>query len=589
MFAKDRRSALLPLTALLLLLASACASPYRRVALGSTAAAVGTDGSAQGIPVAASADRFQIDFHITTAEATQLRVVVRCPGATHEDIVGESMASYRERRLQELQSQQARQEQDRARALGTANAALAGVAQVNTPVVQATAELEVEAEIEKAPAPVVELGPYDRGAQSIHQSVILPGGDKGACTMSLLSLEKGSALVGVSGYMEVTHLIDRAQARARKAKQETELGLRFRTTMQAELVARGADPELRSRQRAAEMEKQRLALEAKKAKAREDARVARVALEARLELERAEREKRRRASVTSGAGDRDRQVVTTQVDVQVKVQADAEIEQRPRVAVVVEPPAVDTAYLHEQERLRVDLLLRSRIAKLCVASGADVYYRARLRQAAFDREQRKQRESEQRAQAALQLEIDLQTQRQEQLVVDLGTRETVVAWLLASGADPEYRRKQNEADLRSFEERNREAYYAAQRDASAELAMESDGEFGQTVAVNYDPATSHPQTSVAAVAKPAPPAEVQPPRPDSQSSWIAGFYQWQAGAWIWVPGTWTTPPVQDAVWVPTVEINLGGQLIRRPGAWRTQAGKRVHSPRPKATVRDHRN
>lgn len=559
---------------------AACSSPYRSVSLGTTTATIGADTQGQGVVVEASRDRYRIDFHVTTREATELAVRVRCPGGEVETIVGESMASYRARRLPELRHQAQRREQNRARAVSSIGAAISSTAIVDTPVVRAQANVQAEASVQAQaePAPI-ELGPHDRGAQSIHRTIAIAGGSAGQCQMQLLPLASAPALRGVTGYMEVTHLIDEAMQQRRAKQAERQIALKHRAIIQADLVARGADPQLRQRLALAKQERQQAeeavrAQERRHAQAARDAeRAAKRAREHALRLE----ANQRRAEKERLAATRRRAEVPAPV---VKSQPPPPVLRPAPAPVVV---VVDPRVIREQQEYAAAILLRRRLVGEYVAGGADPYFRAKQRQARFNRQQQAALDADLALQVTIKAQRERTRRHQEELIADLATRETLVAWLIARGADPEYRRKQNEADLLSFEERSRRARLDAQHQASLRLAESS---YQHEVS-----GSGSVSVGLGTIPKPATPTEVRPPQPSSQSSWIAGFHQWQRGAWIWVPGVWSTPPVQDAVWVPSVEIHLGGQLIIRPGSWRTRAGKRVGghpSPRQAPKVRDHR-
>ncbi len=155
--------------------------------------------------------------------------------------------------------------------------------------------------------------------------------------------------------------------------------------------------------------------------------------------------------------------------------------------------------------------------------------------------------------------------------------------MVANGADPEFRRKQNEADLASFEVRSRALQDQRRRDA-----VLAQGTAGGTIDASVSVVSTTPPPT-----RPAPIREVRTPQPTPEAIWIDGFYEWAGGEWVWLAGTWSQPPVQDAIWIPTVEVNLGGRTVIRPGSWRTYAGIRVQGGTPREQprnprVRDHR-
>jgi hypothetical protein len=168
---------------------------------------------------------------------------------------------------------------------------------------------------------------------------------------------------------------------------------------------------------------------------------------------------------------------------------------------------------------------------------------------------------------------------------DLHTRTSIVATLIARGADPEYRRKQDEADLRAYEGRVRDAQLATLKASNAAARVDA-----QTTSAGISTVGSFVVTTqVSRPPVPAAPTSSRPQRPSSNASWIAGFHEWKAGAWVWVPGTWSIPPVQDAIWVPAVEINIGGSVVIQPGSWRNRRGQRVKRSSSRRNSHDHRS
>jgi hypothetical protein len=248
------------------------------------------------------------------------------------------------------------------------------------------------------------------------------------------------------------------------------------------------------------------------------------------------------------------------------------------VAVVASVPS------HSAElalRSRAALQTRGRLQSWCIGNGADPYYRARQRQAKFDR---LQAEEQARAEAA-QVEIARREHERKkfelQLGYDLRTRTALVATLLGNGADPEYRRKRDEADLRAFEVRALDARYAKISAGNTEpvnVQVEGESRVGTLVV----------STQVSRPPVPSAPSIPRPVQPAANATWIAGFYEWRASAWVWVPGLWSVPPAQGAVWVPAVEIELGGNIVLQPGSWRDRSGGRVRRSPTKVNPHDHR-
>ena len=234
-----------------------------------------------------------------------------------------------------------------------------------------------------------------------------------------------------------------------------------------------------------------------------------------------------------------------------------------------------------QVQLAAALKTRQRLVAWCLGNGADPYYRARLRQAAYDERQAEDLARARKLAARKESEKRRRLVLEAQLGNDLRTRTELVASFIAAGADPEYRRKKNEAELLAYEERVRQSRYAQIRKEpqSPEVSIAAPSTTEGAVVV---------RASAVRPARPAAPKETRPVRPSAESSWIPGFHEWRGSAWVWIPGVWSTPPVADAIWVPSIEIELGGKIVIQPGSWRTRSGHRVRKRKQKGRVHDHR-
>ena len=155
---------------------------------------------------------------------------------------------------------------------------------------------------------------------------------------------------------------------------------------------------------------------------------------------------------------------------------------------------------------------------------------------------------------------------------------TVRADLIAGGADPDFQRKQNEAELREFEDRTT-------RHRDEQLELEAD------LAARYDAALSvRADVKLQLVAggavdrppRPAPPHEQPPSAPFTGAVWVSGQYMWSGFSWEWQTGYWAQPPTSTAVWVAPVEILVHGAAVVRPGGW---VDKKT---RKRVKRRDHR-
>ena len=385
------------------------------------------------------------------------------------------------------------------------------------------------------------LPAWDVGAQRLRHTVRIPGAAGGVCTLRVWPHDEAQSVAGVQGQFTVTRLVDKAQEKARVKHQRNlvaeQKALVLRGELKAKLVAGGADPQYR--------EKTRRAREARELEEKRQ-------LEIKIQIER--EENLRRNIVV-----RKREAARLKAE-RAKRQASA----RRKARVPYREPEfsaeamVELGREHTMRQSATDAALktRSRVVAWCLRGGADPYHRARMRQAEFNRRQAQEREQREREAASVRARQEKQLTLDKELTLDLHTRQRLSAWLIASGADPEYRRKQEEAGFREFEARARASRAAQVR------------------------ATAPPRELVVSVeapsaAKPAPPQELRPARPSSESQWIPGFYQWRAGAWLWVAGVWSTPPAANAIWIPSAEIVLGGTLVIQPGSWRTRSGRRV--------------
>ncbi len=551
----------------------ACAPRFRQEAMGTGTVVVGSDALAAGggVAVDASPDDIEVAYRIILPRALLLQYAIDCPDESRTGTLGETQEDYSTRRLAELEAERQREVQTKASVVGAVVGRVEGSAAVQTP--NASAEVDVAADgaavgqsIGEQTTPAVQLSPFDTGARTLGDSVRVRGGGSGTCAMRLWSELPGQDLTGVVASYEVFRVVDKRRVAADARRQRKTIALKLRTRVSASLEASGADPAYRAKVARAKAEKAAAA----RAAALEVERVAR-AREARLRAE---------ASVEVAVTPPEAPVVVTPPAVTVVVTP-------PAVAVVVPPPAVDaeaaaaaTLAAEEAQRTRLayDVAIRTRGQLLAwlIANGADPYYRARLRQERFNkREAEKQRRIDAKREAAHRAEISLR--------FSLQTRETLVAWLVANGADPDYRRKQDEADLAAFTARSK-----ATRDKSRRAAIQAQGTVGISIDSSASVVSSTPPT-----ARPPAVREVRTARPSATAVWIDGFYEWTGGQWVWLAGTWSQPPVQDAIWIPTVEVNLGGRTVIRPGSWRTSAGIRLEGGaaakrRPKPRVRDHR-
>jgi hypothetical protein len=238
----------------------ACAARYRYEPAGRGALVVGGVGDASAAPGAAGVSvragvRHDVVVRVQLPRAEVVTWTLACPGATASGTLGETMDAYRARRIAELRAERDRQRQAAASIGAAVGGAVLGRATATAqagPVV-ATGQVDGAAVGAAAGASTVsddvQLAPDDVGGGFYtDRATVVPAGD-GACVVSVAPPDDGDAR-GIAGDFEVTRVIDRrAEDRARR---EVIVGhaTDVRASVRGALVAMGADPELRARQRA---------------------------------------------------------------------------------------------------------------------------------------------------------------------------------------------------------------------------------------------------------------------------------------------------------------------------------------------------
>lgn len=500
-----------------LLVGLGCTSSYRQETLGVAAVVVGESARAQGVAITSRHEQIEVSYEVRTPRALRLHYKVTCPGEERIGTIGESFEQYSTRRLAELERARQQQVQAKASLVSAVIGSVDGRAQASAGPAQGSVEAGVDGE-------------------AVGQAL----GESTSAQAQLASWDVGA--------QELRQTIVLAGGEAGRCT----MSIWPDDTSQAVAGIEGSFKVIQRIDRARVRREERALADA-----------AAISLRADLHA----------SLVAAGADPKHREKLQ-------RLALRKENEEGARHAVAV----VSVSASHSQERAlrsHAAMQTRGRLQSWCIGNGADPYYRARQRQANFDR-----RQAEERARAeAVQVEVARRERERKKFEVQLGfdlrTRTALVATLLGYGADPEYRRKRDEADLRAFEKRAMDVRYAklgASNAGSADARYEGESRVGTLVV----------STQVTRPPVPSAPSIPRPVQPAENATWIAGFYEWRASAWVWVPGLWSVPPAQGAVWVPAVEIELGGNIVLQPGSWRDRSGGRVRRSSARGNPHDHR-
>jgi hypothetical protein len=300
--------------------------------------------------------------------------------------------------------------------------------------------------------------------------------------------------------------IRRRQAAETLAAQERARREQGRLARERAEAAERERREAPERERRATAERERLAREEAERQARESAEMKRVVAEADA-----------RASAEREAGDRRARAW------------------RARQAAV----ALRWELLARLQRLGADPLSRQHLEEARVAARLD--------------EQRRQYEARARR--------ELNAVVARRAAVDL--RFGLVARLQAMGADPDFRRKRDEAMFREMDAQARHLE-SARAEAAERVRWETQAAIDLRVMAKL---RLRQQGAVDRPTCPPPPAETPPPAPFAGATWIQGRYDWTGIAWVWASGHYERPPELGTVWVPPAQIAVSGTLVVRPGRW----------------------
>jgi hypothetical protein len=305
-----------------------------------------------------------------------------------------------------------------------------------------------------------------------------------------------------------------------------------------------AEEENRRRQAAAEQE--RLRREQEAAAERERREAPERERRAREERERlAKEEADRQARLAKEEADRQARLAADQVRISMEVEIRAKAERD-----AAERRAREWRVRQASFTLRWELL--ARLQRL----GADPMNRQRLEEARLAARQAEQRRL---YEARARKELDASVARRA--AMDL--RVALVGRLRSMGADPDFRRKRDEAMFREMDAEVR-GLEAARAQAAERVRWETQAAIDLRVLAKLR------LRQLGAMDRPScppPPVETPPPAPFVNATWISGRYDWNGIAWVWASGHYERPPEVGSVWVPPAQIAVSGTLVIRPGRW----------------------
>jgi hypothetical protein len=338
----------------------------------------------------------------------------------------------------------------------------------------------------------------------------------------------------VQAVLELVRIVDlEAQARARAAAVRAQQDGRARTlrvSVIASLERAGADPLARERRAAAERERRNAIERDRQARAQ-------LELQQRLARENEDRLVRQRHEEEARLV-RERQENDARLARERRAEEDRLVRER------------------EWRARQAGFALRWKVEARLVGLGADPDLRRRQeweRQAA-------RRQAEVRAVEA-RLARERASQEQRHAAFDLRFR--VLARLRGEGADPDFRRRRDEAMLREVAEQ-------ARRDQEARAAAAERVRVETQAAIDLRVLAKLRLRQLGAVDRPPcpPPVVETPPTPPFPTAvWIAGRHDWNGAAWLWIGGHYEQAPRPGAVWVPPAEIAVSGTVVIRAGRW----------------------
>jgi hypothetical protein len=571
-----------------------CAPQFQTQLIGQTTTVAGPASAGPAvvaeIPVPESHSAQVLRYVVSLPRAVHLHYQVACPSAERDGTMGETFESYRKRRLAELE----RERQAQANLIGSLVGAVAPPARAGAGVAgpggSATVSGEVNpgamaAEAARESLPEASLPPGDVGASVVRGSVDLGASPAGRCALTLAADPPAQDASGAQVFLELVRLVDveaeeRARQTAIRAEQDKK-ARELRVWLLGSLQRQGADPMARARARAAAQAKAEEEARRRQAAADEEARrrqeeaqrrqaVAdvenqrRQAEAARIEQERrrreqqeaAERERREAPERERRAKAERERLAKEEADRQARLAADQVRLAKENEARLKADQAAAERRAREWRARQAAFALRWQLLARLHRDGADPLMRQRLeeqRLAARLEEQRRQYE----ARARHELEISVA----RRAAVDL--RFALLARLQGLGADPDFRRKRDEA---MFREMDAEAKRVTAERAQAEERVRYETQAALDLRV-LTKVRLHQMGAVDRPTCPPPQVETPPPAPFAGATWIGGRYDWNGITWVWMSGHYERPPELGTVWVPPAQIAASGTLVVRPGRW----------------------
>jgi hypothetical protein len=553
-----------------------CAPQFQTQLIGQTTTVAGPPAAGPAvvaeIPVPESHSAQVLRYVVSLPRAVHLHYQVTCPSAERDGAMGETFEDYRKRRLAELE----RERQAQANLIGSLVGAVAPPVRAGAgaagPGGTAAVSAEVNpgamaAEAARESLPEASLPPGDVGASVVRGSVDLGASTAGRCTLTLAADPAAQDTSGAQVFLELVRLVDvEAEERARQTAiriEQDKKARELRVWLLGSLERQGADPMARARARAAaqakaEEEARRRQAAADAENQRRQAEAARIEQERmrRAQQEAAERERREAPERERRAQAERERLAKEEAARQANLAADQvrranEDEARRRA-----DDAAAERRAREWRARQAGFAVRRQLLAQLQREGADPLMRQRLEEARLAA-----RREEQRRQYEARARRERESSVARRAAVDL--RFSLLARLQAMGADPDFRRKRDEA---MFREMDAEAKRLTAERAQAEERVR----YETQAALDLRVLTKLRLRQMGAVDRPTcPPPQVEtpPPAPFAGATWIGGRYDWNGLTWVWLSGHYERPPELGTVWVPPAQIAVSGTLVVRPGRW----------------------